>query len=105
MKMDLLSFVVSQDSLFVRKMAACPDGATGNGNGLNRLQYIVLHSPQPPDPVYSQDDIIRSHLGNHRCVLIKGQALDGPESFTGEEVERFKGSLAQPVEWQGEWHA
>jgi hypothetical protein len=85
-------------------MSACPDGSRSHTNAIGRLSYIVVHLPQPPKAAYSQDDIIRSHLGNGRCVLVRGQALNGPQSFTTEEVEAYKGSIAQTVEWQGKWH-
>jgi hypothetical protein len=50
------------------------------------------------------DETIRAHLSDSRCVIVKGQTLEGPDSFTEEEIEAYKGSLAQQVEWQGQCH-
>ena len=84
-------------------MAASPDGSKHVHAGFSsRTQYIVVDLPKPPLPSYSNDDLIRKHLADNRSVIVRGQALEGPTSFTHEEIEAYKGSLSQAVEWQGE---
>lgn len=83
-------------------MAAAPDGVPVGPPTESRMQYVVIDMPRPPQPAYSQDDVIRHHLSNNRSLIIKGQNLEGPETFTEADIEAHKGSLAQHVEWQGE---
>jgi len=84
-------------------MAASPDGSTHDDTGSSSgTPYIVVDFPKPPLPSYSEDNLIRMHLANNHSVLIRGQALEGPTSFTHEDIEAYKGSLSQVVEWQGE---
>jgi hypothetical protein len=84
-------------------MAASPDGVPHcNMDTSGRAQYIIVDLPTPPLPSYCKDELIRSHLADNRSVLIRGQTLEGPTTFTHEDVEAYKGSLAQSVEWQGE---
>ena len=84
-------------------MAASPDGSTQDDTGSSsRTPYVVVYLPDPPLPSYSKDNLIRMHLANNRNVIIRGQALEGPTSFTHEDIEAYKGSLSQAVEWQGE---
>jgi hypothetical protein len=84
-------------------MATWKDGIPQDDlNGYRRNEYIVIELPKPPLPSYSLDHLIRSHLGNNRCILVRGQTLEGPSSFSLEEIQAYKGSLAQKVEWQGE---
>ncbi len=84
-------------------MAISPDGVPQDLTGSSsRTQYIVVDLPKPPLPSFSKDDLIRTYLGNNRSVIIRGQVLEGPTSFTHEDIEAYKGSLSQDVEWQGE---
>jgi hypothetical protein len=83
-------------------MAASPDGVKRRqSSSFGRLQYVVVDLPKPPRPAFGEDETIRSHLANSRSVLIRGPPLEGPNHFTNEEIEAYKGSLAQQVEWQG----
>jgi hypothetical protein len=84
-------------------MAAARDGSTQNDTGSSSTTpYVVVYLPKPPLPSYSKDNLIRMHLANNRSVIIRGQVLEGPTGFTHEDIEAYKGSLSQVVEWQGE---
>jgi hypothetical protein len=47
------------------------------------------------------DETVRHHLANQRCIILRGQHLEGPEKFCKEEIEAARGPLNQPVEWHG----
>jgi hypothetical protein len=97
----LLTYV-SQDVEFVRQMAAAQDGTPSDGDVAEKgSPFVMVDLPKPPLPAYGKDDLIRSYLANNRCVLVRGQTLEGPTAFTGDEIQAYKGSLAQSVEWQG----
>jgi hypothetical protein len=86
----------------VQKMAKSPSGIPNRHTLLfERDHYIVIDLQKPQSHAYDQDNLIRSHLGNGRSVFIKGQRLEGPSVFTCEEIEAYKGSVAQSVQFQG----
>jgi hypothetical protein len=63
--------------------------------------FVVIPERDPSMPLHSQDHLIRGHLANQRCVIMKAE-LDGPQSFTKEDIGAVKGPLNQPVHWHGE---
>jgi hypothetical protein len=82
----------------VKSLAESQDGRSWNSNSVNPFAFIP--ETEPSTPLHLQDDMIREHLGNQRTVIVRAH-LDGPGSFSKEEIGAVKGPLNQKVEWHG----
>jgi hypothetical protein len=84
----------------VQLLAESRDGRT-SGSSADVNPFVVIPERDPSTPRHSQDHLIRVHLANQRTVIVKAY-LDGPQSFSKEEIGAAKGALNQRVQWHGE---
>lgn len=105
--------MIVKDAELVEVLAKSPDGSSvthsmpnsNSNSNLDKATYVVIPPRHPSQPLHAMDEAVRLHLANQRCVILKGQHLDGPERFCREEIEAARGSLSQPVQWHGGSHS
>jgi hypothetical protein len=110
MKYVLFAHIVLQtdtftkDSKLVELLAKSPDGSSvaySTKKTFDESNYVVLPKKDPSEPPHAMDEIVRLHLANQRCVILKDQHLEGPEIFCKEEIKAARGPLSQEVQWHG----
>jgi hypothetical protein len=63
--------------------------------------FVITLERDPLMPLRVHDEIIREALANQRCVIVPGH-LEGPESFSNEEIGADMGWLSRLVQWNGQ---
>jgi hypothetical protein len=79
-------------------LAESPDKRDSSKSDHNT--FVVMPERDPSMPIGDYDDIIRRHLGNQRCVIVPGN-LEGPESFSKDEIKARLGPVNQLTNWHG----
>jgi hypothetical protein len=64
--------------------------------------FIVKIQNDPSMPQHAPDQFIRECLANQRCVVVQ-EHLEGPESFSKEEIGADVGGLSRIVQWKGQY--